>query len=80
MEPATFSAVLDAADALSPQEQETLIDILRHRIAESNRQRLIEEVQEARRDFAQDQCQETTADEIMREILLQSAGTHDEVY
>ncbi len=69
MEPTTFSAVLDAADALSPQEQETLIDILRHRIAESNRQRLIEEVQEARRDFAQGKCQEATADEIMREIL-----------
>lgn len=69
MEPTTFSAVLDAADALSPQEQETLIDILRHRIAESNRQRLIKDVQEARRDFAQGQCPETTVDEIMREIL-----------
>ncbi|MFY9571923.1 MAG: hypothetical protein WAV20_11040 [Blastocatellia bacterium] len=69
MECSTFSEVLDAADALSPQEQETLIDILRHRIAESNRQRLIEEVQEARRDFAQGQCQEATVDEIMRESL-----------
>lgn len=64
-----FSAVLDAADALSLEEQETLIDILRHRIAESNRQRLMAEVQEARRDFAQGQCAEATADEIMREIL-----------
>ncbi|MFY9555994.1 MAG: hypothetical protein WAV47_14890 [Blastocatellia bacterium] len=69
MECSTFSEVLDAADALSPQEQETLIDILRHRIAESNRQRLIEEVQEARRDFAQGQSQEATVDEIMRESL-----------
>jgi len=69
MEPTTFSTVLDAADALSPQEQETLIEILRHRIAERNRQRLIKEVQEARRDFAQGQCPEATVDEIMQEIL-----------
>lgn len=67
--PTTFSTVLDAADALSLEEQETLIDILRRRIAESNRQRLIAEVQETRRDFAQGQCEEATADEIMREIL-----------
>ena len=65
----TFSAVLDAADALSPEEQETLVDILRHRIAESSREQLIKEVQEARRDFAESQCQEATVDEIMREIL-----------
>ena len=65
----TFSAVLDAADSLSPAEQETLIDILRHRIAENNRQRLIEDVEEARRDFAADRCQEATTDEILREIL-----------
>ena len=65
----TFSAVLDAADALSPEEQETLVDILRHRIAESGRQRLIKEVQEARRDFAKGRCPEATVDEIMREIL-----------
>jgi len=69
MEPTTFSAVLDAANALSLQEQETLIEILRHRIAESNRQRLIKDVQEARRDFAQGQCPEATVDEIMQEIL-----------
>lgn len=66
----TFSTVLDAAEAFSQEEQETLIDILRHRIAESNRPRLIKEVREARRDFAQGQCQEAMADEIMREILL----------
>ena len=69
MESTTFSAVLDAADALSPQEQETLIDILRHRIAENNRQRVIKEVEEARRDFAAGRCQEATVDEIMPEIL-----------
>jgi hypothetical protein len=69
MEPTTFSAVLDAADALSPQEQETLIEILRHRIAERNRQRLIEEVREVRRDFAQRRCPEASVDEIMQEII-----------
>lgn len=65
----TFHAVLDAADALSLEEKETLIDILRHRIAESGRRRVIEDVQEARRDLAQGHCPEGTANEIVRDIL-----------
>ncbi len=66
----TFNAVLDAADALSPEEQETLIDILRHRVAETNRERLLAEVQEARRDFAQGQCQEVSVKNLMQELVV----------
>lgn len=64
-----FSAVLEAADTLSLDEQETLIDILQHRVAHSNRQRLVEDVQSARQEFAQGQCSETTVDALMQELL-----------
>ena len=65
----SFGAVLEAADTLSVEEKETLIDILSHRVAEDNRQMVIQEVKEARRDFASGICQEVTADEIMQAIL-----------
>lgn len=65
----SFGAVLEAADTLSLEEKETLIDILSHRVAEGNRQMMIEEVKEARRDFSSGVCQEATADEIMQAIL-----------
>ena len=38
MENMNFGAVLDAADDLSVEEQEALIDVLRHRVADANRQ------------------------------------------
>jgi hypothetical protein len=65
----TFHDLLDAADALSLEEKETLIDILHHRIAENGRRRVIGDVQEARGDFAAGSCQESTVDNIMRDIL-----------
>ena len=57
MENMNFSAVLDAADALSVEEQEALIDVLRRRVADAHRQRLFADVQEARREFAEGKCQ-----------------------
>ncbi|MGQ9630026.1 MAG: hypothetical protein ACUVXI_06875 [bacterium] len=54
-------------DKLSLEEQETLIDILRRRIAERGRKMLAAEIQEARKEFAEGRCRPATADEI--EIL-----------
>lgn len=65
----SFGAVLEAADILSLEEKETLVDILNHRIAEDNRQQVIEEVKEARLDFSSGACQEATVDELMQAIL-----------
>lgn len=65
----SFGAVLEAADSLSLEEKETLIDILSHRMAENNRQKVIEEIKGARKDFSSGVCHETTADELMKAIL-----------
>ncbi len=63
-----FAEVLEAADHLSPDEQEQLIAILRRRVAQAARQRVAAEVEEARREFAQGKCLPATAEELMREI------------
>jgi hypothetical protein len=69
MENVNFSAVLDAADALSVEEQETLIDVLSHRVADANRLRLFADVKEARREFADGKCQPAKVDDLMQELL-----------
>ncbi len=65
----SFGSVLEAADALSLEEKETLIEILRRRIAERRRQSLLEDIREAERDFAAGNCEVASVDEIMQELL-----------
>jgi hypothetical protein len=64
-----FGEVLEAADHLSPDEQEELIAILQRRLAQAARQRLMGEIQEARQEFAEGRCLPATPDELMREIM-----------
>lgn len=64
-----FREVLEAADHLSPDEQEELVAILHRRLAHAARQRLAAEVQEARQEFAEGRCSPATPGELMSEIL-----------
>ena len=64
-----FSDVLEAADNLSLDEQQTLLDILRRRIADRARCVMVQDVEDARREFGAGQCRAVSADELMREIL-----------
>jgi hypothetical protein len=63
-----FSNVLDAIEQLSSEEQETLVDIVRHRLAERGRQRVIRDVKESRRELAAGLLKAMSVDEIMDEI------------
>ncbi|MGA2700671.1 MAG: hypothetical protein ABSH35_06190 [Isosphaeraceae bacterium] len=64
-----FAEVLEAVDRLTWEEQETLVAIVNRRITERGRKRLIAEVQEAQREFAEGLCRPSTTDELMDEIL-----------
>ena len=66
--PPVFAEVVDAADALSEDEQEDLIQILRKRRSERGRQRVLRDIAEARADFAAGKIKPATVDEIMRGI------------
>jgi uncharacterized membrane protein len=61
--------VLDAAERLSDEEQETLVDVLRKRRAERRREEIAEDVREARREHRDGKTRPMTADELMNEIL-----------
>ncbi len=64
-----FGEVLEAANQLSPEDQQALIAILHRRLAQAARQRLAADVQEVRQEFAAGRCRPATPDELMREIL-----------
>ena len=68
----TFSDVVDAADELSLDEQETLVEILQRRIAERNRERVISEVAEARAEFQTGQHRTVSVRDIMNEVRGES--------
>ncbi len=65
----SFGEVVEAVDQLSPEEQEMLIALVRRRLGERERKRLLADVQDARREFVQGGCRTGTVDEIIQEIL-----------
>ncbi|MBC8113971.1 MAG: hypothetical protein H7062_06315 [Candidatus Saccharimonas sp.] len=63
-----FRSVLDEAEQLTLDEQETLLEILRHRLAEHRRKQIAEDVLAARAEFLRGECLPTTAAELMAEL------------
>jgi hypothetical protein len=68
----TFADVVDAANKLSADEQESLLRILRRRIAERNRARLTADIAEARGEFVGGGARQATAQQIMDEVRRES--------
>ncbi len=64
----TFGDVLESAEELSRDDQETLLSILQRRLAERRRAELVRTVEEARREHKSGRCRAATADAIMKKI------------
>ncbi len=64
----TFDEVLEAIEHLPVDEQADLLEVVRRRLAERGRRRVIDDVSEARIQFGNGTTKPSTADEIMREI------------
>jgi len=64
----TFSEIVDAADNLSTDEQQVLLELLHRRIAERNRAELVLEVAESRAEFADGRAEPSSVKDIMDEV------------
>jgi hypothetical protein len=64
----TFADIVDAADRLSADEQSTLLQILRRRLAEREREQLVRDVAEARAEFAGGSAQPSTVKQLIDEV------------
>jgi len=65
----TFAQVLDSAEELGVEEQESLVEVLQHRLAERRREALHEAVISARREFEGGRCRPATPKQILKRIL-----------
>ena len=65
----TFAQAVETVAELSLDEQESLVDLVRRRIAERRRAELVREVKAARQQFRQGKTKVGTPDEIMAAIL-----------
>ncbi|MGA2298869.1 MAG: hypothetical protein ABSG15_15085 [FCB group bacterium] len=65
----TFNDVIVAADELSFEDREVLIDILYKKQLEEKRNKLFNDVKESRREFATGTLKPKTTAQIMKEIL-----------
>jgi hypothetical protein len=64
-----FAQVLDSADALAIGEQESLVEVLQHRLAEHRRAELARAVKSARQEFKAGRCRPATPAQIIKRIL-----------
>jgi hypothetical protein len=64
-----FAQVLDSADELAIEDQESLVEVLQHRLAEHRRAELVEAVKSARRDFRQGRCRPATPAQIVKRLF-----------
>ena len=65
----SFGQVLEWADELSPEEQESLVSILQLRLREQRRAELVAAVKKARKEFRTGRCRPASPSQIMKKIL-----------
>ncbi len=64
----TFDAALDAVEQLPADEQAELVKVVRRRLVEQGRQRIIADVREAREEYAGGRGRMADVDALLREI------------
>ena len=67
----SFNSVLSIVEELSLDEQQTLVEILKNRLAEVTRKQIVQDIQDARQEFLNGECEA---------VLLETMGTHAAVY
>jgi len=65
----TFAQVLDSADELAVEDQESLIAVLENRLAERRRAELVEAVAQAQDEFKSGRCRPASGKQILKRIL-----------
>ena len=64
-----FSEIVEAADELPVEDQETLVAILKGRLREHRRAELAKDIREAEKEFKSGKCHPVSPDELIKEIL-----------
>lgn len=65
--PTAFADVLEAAGKLDADAQAELVAVLQRRLAEQGRQRVVQTVEQSRREFAAGDCMPMSAEDMLRD-------------
>ena len=65
----SYGQALDSIEALPEEQQESLVAVVRRRLAERRRAALVKSVAEARKEFKSGKVRPATACEIMRKVV-----------
>ncbi len=65
----TFAEVVDSVEQLTPDEQESIIEIFQRRVRDRRREEILKSIEESRREFAEGKLVPSTVDEIMERVL-----------
>jgi hypothetical protein len=65
----SFAEVLDAADKLSLEEQESIVAILHRRMIELRRKEIVKEIRDAQQEYNAGKCKPCNAEDIIKDIL-----------
>ncbi|MEI9961461.1 MAG: hypothetical protein WDM76_10140 [Limisphaerales bacterium] len=65
----TYGQVVDSIEAMPDEQQQSLVELLQHRLAERRRETLAKSVQEARKEFKSGKLRPASPAEIMRKVL-----------
>lgn len=72
MAPVTFDEVLEAIEHLPLDQQADLLDVVRRRLAERGRQRVVQDVKEGLAEFDRGEAKLASVDDIMGKIKSDS--------
>jgi hypothetical protein len=64
----TFQEALDSVESLPAHQQEDLIDIVRRRLIERKRERLADNIREAKEDYARGEVRRGTVNDLLKEL------------
>ncbi|MEA3359557.1 MAG: hypothetical protein U9R17_09175 [Thermodesulfobacteriota bacterium] len=68
MKTATFDEVLDIIESFPEDQRESIVEIVKRRLAEERREQLAQTIKEAQEEYARGEVKRGTVDELIREM------------
>ncbi len=68
MESVTFDKALEIIESFPEEQRESIIEIVKLRLAEERRERLAQTIKEAREEFDRGEVRRGSVDDLLREI------------
>ena len=64
----TFQKALDVVESLPEYQQESLVEVIRHRLTEHRRDLLAGNIRKAKEEYLRGEVKKGTVDDLMREL------------